>query len=478
MLFNSIAFLFLFLPVTLGLFLVLKRKGHGRAALALVVVASLVFYGWWDPHYLWLLLGSIMINFVIGNALVTRGPSRLLLWLGVGGNLLCLGWFKYAMFIAGNLNAVLPYELTVPDIILPLGISFFTFLQIAYLVDAHQGKAERHSLIEYMAFVTFFPHLIAGPILNHKSIIPQFHALPSRDYDWGRAAMGLSLLAIGLTKKVLFADEFSTFATPVFTAAGQGAAVSMAEAWTGALGYTLQLYFDFSAYSDMAIGIGLMFGIRLPVNFLSPYKATSIIDFWRTWHMTLSNFLRDYLYIPLGGNRLGQSRRYLNLLITMLLGGFWHGAGWTFIIWGALHGLYLVINHLWRQWFVIPGPAFVGRAAGWVLTMLAVVVAWVFFRSENVAGAMLMLQSMAGQGGNIGSLPEGAMMILFGFAFVLLAPNAIQIISHAEGQGARHWYSWALNKRWVALTTVMLVVSIYTILYLSNRISEFIYFQF
>lgn len=481
MLFNSAAFLFVFLPVTFGLFLLLKRLDYGRAALGLVVVASLVFYGWWDARYLGLLLSSILINYVIGERLVARGPNRALLWLGVGGNLLCLAWFKYAMFVMDNVNLVLTQPMSVPEIILPLGISFFTFLQIAYLVDAHQGKATRHSLVEYMAFVTFFPHLIAGPILNHKAIIPQFHELPMRHYDWNKAAMGLSLFAVGLFKKVVLADEFAKPATEIFGMAAGGDALSMADGWNGALSYTLQLYFDFSGYSDVAIGLGLLFGIRLPTNFLSPYKATNIIDFWRTWHITLSNFLRDYLYIPLGGNRLGEFRRYINLGITMLLGGIWHGAGWTFVIWGALHGAYLIINHLWRQ--VVPKtglslPQPVARGLGWGITMLAVVVAWVFFRSHDVDDAMRILQAMAGQGQGAMVVPEDIWLILGGFAFVLLAPNAIQIISHAENGDTRKWYSWAPNLKWLAITAVFLTVSIYMVVYMSNRVSEFIYFQF
>lgn len=470
------------MPITFGLFLLFKRLNYGRAALGLIVVASLVFYGWWDARYLGLLLTSILINYVIGERLVTRGPNRALLCLGLAGNLLCLAWFKYAMFAMENINLFLVQPFSVPHIILPLGISFFTFLQVAYLVDAHKGKASHHTLVEYMAFVTFFPHLIAGPILNHKTIIPQFHALPLSRYDWGRAAMGLSLFAIGLFKKVVLADEFSKPATEVFAMAAKGTGLSFADGWTGALGYTLQLYFDFSAYSDMAIGLGLLFGIRLPTNFLSPYKATNIIDFWRSWHITLSNFLRDYLYIPLGGNRLGNVRRYVNLGITMLLGGIWHGAGWTFVVWGALHGAYLIINHLWRQ-IIKPRmhlslPPFIGRSIGWIITMLAVIVAWVFFRSSDIDDALRILSAMTGQGQGAITAPKDIWLLIGGFAFVLLAPNAMQIISHAENGDERKWYSWQPTVKWMAITVLLLAVSIYMVVFMANRVSEFIYFQF
>jgi D-alanyl-lipoteichoic acid acyltransferase DltB (MBOAT superfamily) len=310
-------------------------------------------------------------------------------------------------------------------------------------------------------------------------MMPQFHALPVSTYDWHRACMGLTLLSIGLFKKVILADELSQYATPAFDAADAGHILSMEQAWSGALSYTLQLYFDFSAYSDMAIGIGLMFMIRLPTNFLSPYKATSIIDFWQRWHITLSSFLKDYLYIPLGGNRKGELRRYLNLLITMLLGGLWHGAGWTFVIWGGLHGLYLVVNHMWRK-FIGVSNAMVSRCLAWSITMFAVIVAWVFFRAKSVEGAVTVLQGMAGlhAEGNADVPSGGFPLIMLTGAIALLFPNAMQMIAHAEGAGDKKWYSWSMSNRWMLVTVLFLLISLYTIVYTSNRISEFIYFQF
>jgi len=287
-------------------------------------------------------------------------------------------------------------------IILPLGISFFTFTQIAYLVDAHRGLAHEYSFLHYALFVTFFPHLIAGPILHHKEMMPQFARSDIYRLKAEHLAVGLTIFALGLFKKVVLADGVAVYATPVFAAAQAGTTLTFFEAWGGALAYTLQLYFDFSGYSDMAIGLARMFGIRFPLNFNSPYKATSIIDFWRRWHITLSRFLRDYLYIPLGGSRKGEARRLTNLMITMLLGGLWHGAGWTFVLWGGLHGFYLVVNHAWRQWRTSRGhtqSTRVGRFFAWLLTMLAVVVAWVPFRAENMAATQNMLFAMFGYQG-------------------------------------------------------------------------------
>ena len=489
MLFHSAAFLFFFLPTTLAFFLILKRFGYGRASMIFIGLASLFFYGWWDSRYLALLLISTVFNFAIGRHLTKSGAHKPLLIIGIAGNLACLGWFKYCNFFIENLNLILPGNITAQTIILPLGISFFTFQQIAYLVDAHKGKADEHNFIEYLVFVTFFPQLIAGPIVHHKTMMPQFHEHPVRDYDWTRAAMGLTLFSIGLFKKVMLADEFAAYGTPVFAAVQGGAEMSFLESWGGALAYTLQLYFDFSGYSDMAIGLGLMFGIRLPMNFNSPYKATSIIEFWQRWHITLSQFLKDYLYIPLGGNRKGDIRRYTNLFITMLLGGLWHGAGWTFIFWGGLHGLFISINHLWRK--ICPG-AFerspIGKIGAWLITMMAIIIAWIFFRAENIQTAMGILSGMVGLNG-FSTMENGEYagilksldifpLSLLGFAIVLGLPNSLQLIAAREGTEDKKWYSWDMNKKWIALTAIMLTVSLYFIIYKMNRVNEFIYFQF
>ncbi|WP_020562442.1 MBOAT family O-acyltransferase [Methylosarcina fibrata] len=403
MLFNSHIFIFAFLPMVFIGFYGLGRLSPRLASLWLAL-ASLFFYGWWDARYVLLLLGSIGFNYAAGQAITGpgRGRTKAICILAVTANLLLLGYFKYFNFFIENLNGWTNLDLAAPEVILPLGISFFTFTQIAFLVDAYQGKVRETDFVHYTLFVTYFPHLIAGPVLHHKEMMPQF-ALPGHGrIDRENVAVGLTIFILGLAKKVLIADSLAEFATPIFNAAASGGQPLLIEAWLGALAYTFQLYFDFSGYSDMAIGLSLLFNVRLPVNFASPYRATSIIEFWRRWHMTLSRFLRDYLYIPLGGNRKGEGRRYLNLMITMLLGGLWHGAGWTFVIWGGLHGFYLTVNHLWLE---------LKRRLNWnrdsrsfdvasaVLTFLLVVLGWVFFRAENVDAAMRMIRGMLGLNG-------------------------------------------------------------------------------
>ena len=325
--------------------------------------------------------------------------AKTILVAGIAANLGLLGYYKYANFFVDNLNALLGNNLILETIILPLAISFFTFQQIAYLVDAYRGETHEYSFLHYALFVTFFPQLIAGPIVHHHEMLPQFARSTIYRLKAEHLAVGLTIFTLGLFKKVVLADGVAVYATPVFNAAEAGTALTFFEAWGGALAYTFQLYFDFSGYSDMAIGLARMFGIRLPLNFNSPYKATSIIDFWRRWHITLSRFLRDYLYIPLGGSRKGEARRLTNLLITMLLGGLWHGAGWTFVLWGGLHGCYLVVNNIWRKWRASRGHLHstpVGRFFAWLLTMLAVIVAWVPFRAEGMGAIQIMLSAMFG----------------------------------------------------------------------------------
>lgn len=409
MLFNSYGFIFLYLPVVLLGFFQLGRINHAWAA-GWLALASLFFYGYWNPAYVGLLLGSIACNYAFGlwiaKAAVQRKETQKkhTLIVAVAANLLLLAYYKYANFFVGSVNSIAGTQWGLGEIILPLGISFFTFTQIAFLVDAYHGKVKEYNFVHYALFVTYFPHLIAGPILHHKDMMPQFAHKATYRIDWNNVATGLMLFTLGLCKKTLLADALAPFASGVFNGVQHAHTVGILptvyEAWAGALAYTLQIYFDFSGYTDMALGIALMFGIRLPINFNSPYKATSIIEFWRRWHITLSAFLRDYLYIPLGGNRHGKLRRYANLMTTMLLGGLWHGAGWTFIIWGALHGVYLTINHLWREIFAERSlrwvPGWLGTLAGGTLTFIAVVAAWVVFRADNMAQAMIMLKAMFG----------------------------------------------------------------------------------
>lgn len=409
MLFNSYIFVFLFLPFTLFVFFNLGRQRYYHAAIVWLTATSLFFYGWWNSNYLFLILISILFNYTVGSFLSGNVSTALisakaLFVLGIVFNLALLGYFKYTIFFVNNLNYLTGTHIQIEKIVLPLGISFFTFQQIAYLADAYKGETGKYRFLHYCLFVSFFPQLIAGPIVHHKEIMPQFSREDIYHLNYEHLAVGLTIFSIGLFKKVMIADTAAVYATPVFNAAASGSPLFFADAWRGALAYTFQLYFDFSGYSDMAVGLGRMMGITLPVNFNSPYKAINIIDFWRRWHITLSHFLRDYLYIPLGGNRKGGLRRYINLMITMFLGGLWHGAGWTFVIWGILHGVYLVINNLWislrHLW--IKG----NKKSGWaklflsrILTFLAVVVAWVFFRAENVEVAIELLRAMTGANG-------------------------------------------------------------------------------
>ena len=397
MLFNSYPFLLLFLPIFLIGFFFLGAR-YPRWAVAWIGFTSLAFYAWWDYRDVALLLISIVFNFGVGTRLaeLAHTPSgKRLLTLAVVINLTGLAWFKYADFSVASVNAMTGAGFDLPGIALPIGISFFTFTQIAFLVDAWQGKAREYNFASYLAFVTYFPHLVAGPILHHKEMVPQFmdpHILSPRARNF---AISLTIFVIGLAKKVLIADNLAPYANDLYRAPGEPA---LLQAWAGTLAYAFQLYFDFSGYSDMAIGLSRMMGVRLPINFHSPYKSVNIVEFWRRWHMTLSRFLRDYLYIPLGGNRHGPARRQGNLMLTMLLGGLWHGAGWNFVIWGALHGLYLAINHGWMEFKQrLQLKTWRGaRPLACLLTFICVCYAWVFFRATDLPSALNVVRGMSG----------------------------------------------------------------------------------
>jgi alginate O-acetyltransferase complex protein AlgI len=425
MLFNSFEFIFLFVPITAILFFKLgKWKGKSWATSSLTI-ASLFFYGWWNPPYLLLMVTSIVINYqlghILGNIEINRKIQKIVLLAGISANLASIAYFKYAGFIVNSLNTVIGTSWDIGTIILPLAISFFTFQQISYLVDAYRSHIPNYGFTDYCLFVCFFPQLIAGPIVLHSEIMPQFEDDRNYRLDWANVSVGTTLFTLGLAKKVILADSISIYADPIFQAALDGETLVFWEAWFGALAYTFQLYFDFSGYSDMALGASRLFGIRLPLNFYSPYKAFNISDFWRRWHMTLSRFLRDYLYIPLGGNRCSPLRQSLNLLLVMLLGGLWHGAGWAFVLWGGLHGVYLVVHRQWQSWVesVRGKEAKLGFLEYWMgrwVTFFAVIVAWVFFRMEAIQPGWNMLASMLGLNGI--SLPGGAEKIL-GFLSVL-----------------------------------------------------------
>lgn len=446
--FNSFEFIFIFLPITIILFFSAAAMAGTRTAVAVLAIASLFYYGWWEPVYLLLISGSILFNYTIGYLLIGKSrdrfvSSKILLIVGICGNLGLLGYFKYANFFVENYSLASGVEVNLPPIILPIAISFFTFQQIAYLVDCRRQEAGEYSFMNYVLFVTFFPQLLAGPIVHHKEMMPQFSNPGVYRVRLNNLAVGLAIFAVGILKKVVIADQIAPLSDSVFNGVHGGAVPLVWEAWAGAFAFTFQLYFDFSAYSDMAIGLAYMMGIVLPLNFFSPYKAINIVDFWRRWHITLSRFLRDYLYIPIGGNRHGAERRYLNILITMVIGGLWHGASWTFVCWGAYHGLLILLNHAWhavlRKVGFAPGRS--GKIASLLacsVTFLCVVVGWVFFRAENFSDAATMLSAMFGGGASYSVAGEHGILVewqrhlawlLALLAIVWLAPNTYQLFA-------------------------------------------------
>src|SRR5574337_1995647 len=519
MLFNSPEFIYLYLPVVLVGFFLLARTSH-RIAAVWLAAASCLFYGWWNPAYLALLGVSIVLNYCMGLILARESVRpedrrrRVLLVAGVAINLFLLGYFKYFNFFMESARVVLDGHWHFEAIVLPLGISFFTFTQIEFLGDAWRGEAREFNFVHYALFVTYFPHLIAGPVLHHREMMPQFGRAETYRLEWQNIAIGLTIFAFGIFKKVVMADGIAPHANAVFHAADAGQRLTLLDAWGGALAYTFQLYFDFSGYSDMAIGLSRMFGVSLPLNFNSPYKALNISDFWRRWHMTLSRFLRDYLYITLGGNLHGPVRRYVNLLLTMVLGGLWHGAGWPFVVWGALHGAYLVVNHAWRKLLETAGLHLEGRlvlAVSWLITFLAVVIAWVFFRASSIDTAVHFLGAMSGANGLVvppdwlnalhwraaaalanlgarsgdlaGQLADGAAWASIGILLLvaLAAPNTQQImgqfrpaLGYTRGAAAPACLTFRLNAVWLAVAVFLLSAALTR----GEAISEFLYFQF
>ncbi len=504
MVFSSLEFIYVFMPVVFAGYLVLRAMRWETGIMLWLIGASLAFYANWSVPFLTLLVASVVINYAF-HLHIDRYKDKRVLIGGIVLNLATIGYFKYALFFSGNVNALLGTSFDPGDIILPLGISFFTFQQIAFLVETWRGDFARGGFLRYALFVVFFPQLIAGPIVMHKHTVPQFNlgrfasALPLN------VSVGLTLFLIGLFKKVVIADTAAAYATPIFQLADAGHAIPLEMSWTAALAYTFQIYFDFSGYSDMALGLARLFGIRLPMNFNAPYKATSIVDFWRRWHMTLSQFLRDYLYVPLGGNRNGKIRRYANLGITMLLGGLWHGASWNFVVWGGLHGIYLMINHA----IVAKFPGFAKSKSplstwtGRLVTMLAVIVAWVFFRAETFEGAFAILAGMAGMAGTTAAAVDGTLgglnaeawlrqcaeagwLFVILFAFVWSMPTSIELTSRyrpALGAARSKWLDWRRRLIWrpsVRWSMAFAAIGLIAIaqLYRAGELSEFIYYNF
>jgi alginate O-acetyltransferase complex protein AlgI len=543
MLFNSTEFLFVFLPVTLAGFYLLGPASQ-NSAIRWLILASLVFYAWWRPINVLIIAPSIVINYITARILLrlndSKGPpgvSKAVLVLGIAFNVIFLGVFKYTDFVSGAVNDVFGANLVLRHIILPLGISFITFQKIAFLVDVQAGKVRSFSFQDYCTFVLFFPQLIAGPIVHYREMMPQFHAIPCR-FDKENFAVGLTLLSFGLFKKVVLADKIALLVTPIYQQATAESGTSFLMAWMAAIGFTLQIYFDFSGYSDMALGLARLFGIRLPQNFDSPLRASSIIDFWLRWHMTLTRFLTAYIYNPLQlwltRRRLAKGLRgfggpntelgaFLSLLmvptiLTMLVSGLWHGAGYGFVVWGLLHGLYLTINHGWR---VVAGRLWPDRKSyvrvmkpvGWLLTFVSITAAMVFFRSPTMTSAVDIVKGLVGLNGialpqalfdrsvHLGAALRGlgvsaaqswsvqdfaklAIWISVLMFIALACPNTLEILSRYEPAlgvkprpakpGIGRVLEWNASLPWAIAVSGIAAIAIVSI----GGPSEFLYWQF
>lgn len=479
-LFNSYEFIFFYLPITFLLYFALHHAGKTNAAKVFLGLASLAFYSWWNLNYLPLILMSIAINYTFGFYLTKVENPKSRKWLltaGIVFNVGLLGYYKYTDFFLSTVNSLFEKNMPLLQLALPLAISFFTFQQISYLVDIYRREIESYKIHDYVLIVTFFPHLIAGPIIYYKEIMRELHKDNYR-INMKNIALGLFIFGIGLFKKVMIADTFSVWANQGYNNAFD---LNIVEAWIASLSYTFQLYFDFSGYCDMAVGAALLFNIKLPMNFNSPYKALNIQDFWRRWHITLGRFLTQYLYIPLGGSRIGPSRTYINLMIIFLVSGFWHGAGWTFIIWGFLHGFASVIYRWWSlRGYSMP------KWLAWFITFQFVNAAWVFFRAETIPQAIAILKSMIGLGDielptrvarvlepifNVNLLPEGPMLytstsvliIALGLIIATTRKNSFEMLDRFKPTN--------LNMIFIVLISIVSILQL-------GKVSEFLYFNF
>nr|WP_321257866.1 MBOAT family O-acyltransferase [uncultured Pseudodesulfovibrio sp.] len=485
MLFYSFEFIFIFLPLSVFVFFALSKK-HPEFAEVALILFSLVFYAYYKVDNIFIILSSIVINYGFGTLLTNWGGRfadrnvsrrKAVFYVGVCFNILLLVYFKYTNFIIDNVNVLVGSNITIDTIILPLAISFFTFQQIAYLNDSFSGVADEYKFRRYALFVCFFPQLIAGPIVHHREMMPQFKDLTNKILNWENIYQGLTLFIIGLFKKIVIADTFAQWAIAGYADTGH---IQFFEAWRTSLSYSLQLYFDFSGYADMAIGIGLLFNIRLPINFDSPYRALDVQDFWRRWHITLSRFLREYIYFPLGGNRVGEASVYRNLFIVFFVGGIWHGAGWTYVLWGILHGVGICVVRFWKKLGVG-----IYRPLAWLMTFLFVNMAWVFFRADSMHDAFDVLAGMVGMhgvtvsrtfrwaeqfGANVVDSPFvvsiGLIFILFLVLQDIFFRNSQQWVRHIRAE-----WKWCMAN--CALFITAIIVSLQ-----HQRISEFIYWQF
>lgn len=488
MLFNSYVFIFAFLPFTFVVYFYLNHKRLTEAGKGFLVFSSLFFYSWWNIAYLPIILSSMLFNYILGNTLAKERfqnknnfSKKTILGFGITANLALLGYFKYSDFFIENFNAIFNTHASLFHLALPLAISFFTFQQISYLVDSYRKETQEYDFLNYALFVTFFPQLIAGPIVHHKEMMPQFAQTRNKILNYRNISLGIFIFSMGLFKKVIIADTFAIWATTGFDVA---TSLNLFEAWATSLSYTFQLYFDFSGYTDMAIGLALLFNIKLPINFNSPYQAKNIQEFWRRWHITLSRFLRDYIYIPLGGNRQGTVRTYGNLMVTFIIGGLWHGAGWTFVFWGFLHGLALVIHRAWSQ---LGFTMWLWMA--WFITFNFINLSWVFFRAKSWDDALKVVHSMFSLDNvvlpkfleskliilknfgvdfgfftrNLNAQMDIILWLILGFILTLFMQNSIKKMEHFE-----------LNYRTAFITSFAFIASVVSL----NNVSEFLYFNF
>jgi alginate O-acetyltransferase complex protein AlgI len=389
MIFSSFEFIFIFLPLVFVIYFYINKNKFFKIGTLFLAISSLFFYSYWNIIYLPLILLSISVNYLLSISIKKYTSFKSpIMFLGILLNISLLGYFKYSDFFIQNVNFFIGTNYSPLSLVLPLAISFFTFQQIAFLVDSARGAVKKHTFLNYIVFVTFFPQLIAGPIVHHKEMMPQFTLKENRYICYKNIYLGIFVFSIGLFKKVVIADGFAIWASNGFDVMEQ---LNLIEAWVASLSYTFQLYFDFSGYTDMALGAALLFNINLPINFHSPYKSTNIRDFWRRWHITLSKFLKDYVYIPMGGNRKGSYRMYSNLIATFLIGGLWHGAGWTFVAWGAMHGIAIAIHRFWSATGVK-----LNKIVAWFITFNFLNISWVFFRAQEWEDALKILKGMFG----------------------------------------------------------------------------------
>ena len=494
MLFNSYEFIFAFLPISFFVYFYLNNKRLTTASKGWLVFASLFFYSWWNIIYLPLILLSILFNYVITTTMIEFDESKKkyfskksLLQIGLLFNIGLLVYFKYMDFFISNTNSLINTDIELLHLALPLAISFFTLQQIAFLIDSYEGLIKEKNFLDYTIFVTFFPQLIAGPIVHHKEMMPQFASIRNKVKNYKNIALGLFIFSIGLFKKVVIADTFSVWATAGFDTE---TTLNLFEAWATSLSYTFQLYFDFSGYTDMAIGAALLFNIRLPQNFNSPYKATGMIDFWKRWHITLTNFITTYIYTTIvrSFNNLTFHKAMFATVITFLIAGFWHGASWMFIIFGGLNGLGIAINHYWKKIKIK-----MNKILAWFITFNFVNITFVFFRAKEWDDAIKILGGMV----NIDSLYVSNkfaemfnyLLLLninlfidkvyqFNFNIMTLWVMFIAFILIFLKNSTELQKEFKTNSKYLFLTSIYLIVSLYFILYMQNRVSSFLYFDF